>query len=246
MIIIPMAGLSSRFANAGYKLPKYMLKANDKTLFSYSIKSFSSYFDTQKFIFICNSYDGVKNFIDAETNLLGIKNYQIIILDEHTKGQAETVFKGLASISEDNESPITIFNIDTFRPGFKFHIEFLKSEIDGYLEVFKGEGNNWSYILPDPVIKNKVIKTAEKNQISNLCCTGIYSFKSINLFNQAFNEYKDVAFKSMGLKELFVAPMYNILIKKNYNIKYTEIPRKDVIFFGTPSEYETFILGSFE
>lgn len=245
MIVIPMAGLSSRFTNAGYKRPKYMLKANSKTLFSYSLKSFANYFETQKFIFIGHDYDGVKDFINVETKLLGIKNYQIVLLNEQTKGQAETVFKGLASISEDNESPITIFNIDTFRPGFKFPKEFLMADADGYLEVFKGDGNNWSYVLPDPIIKNKVIKTAEKNPISNLCCTGIYSFKSINLFNQAFDEYKYVALKSMGLKELFVAPMYNILIKKNYNIKYTEISKKDVIFFGTPSEYEAFLLELF-
>jgi dTDP-glucose pyrophosphorylase len=246
MIVIPMAGLSSRFANAGYQLPKYMLKANNKTLFSYSLKSFTNYYETQEFIFIGHDYDGVKDFIDLETKLLGIKNYQIVLLNEQTNGQAETVFKGLASISEDNESPITIFNIDTFRPGFKFPIEFLKADIDGYLEVFKGDGNNWSYVLPDPIIKNKVIKTAEKNPISNLCCTGMYYFNSISLFNHAFDEYKHVALKSMGLKELFVAPMYNILIEQNYNIKYTEIPKNDVIFFGTPPEYEAFLLESFE
>ncbi|ECR5117115.1 capsular biosynthesis protein, partial [Salmonella enterica] len=33
MIIIPMAGLSSRFFKAGYTKPKYELKAHDKTLF---------------------------------------------------------------------------------------------------------------------------------------------------------------------------------------------------------------------
>lgn len=245
MIVIPMAGQSSRFASAGYTLPKYMLKANNKTLFSYSLKSFANYFETQKFIFISQDYDGVKDFINIETKLLGIKNYQIVLLKDRTKGQAETVFRGLASISENNDSPIAIFNIDTFRPEFKFSTEFLKADIGGYLEVFKGDGNNWSYILPDPNIKNNVLKTAEKNPISNLCCTGMYYFNSINLFNLAFDEYKYIALKSMGLKELFVAPMYNILIEKNYNIKYTEIPRKDVIFFGTPAEYEAFLLELF-
>ena len=119
-----MAGLSSRFDLAGYKLPKYMLKANNKTLFSYSLKSFDKYFETHKFIFIAYDYHDIKNFINIETKSLGIKNYQIVLLNERTKGQAETVFKGLASTSENNESPLTIFNIDTFRPGFKFPKEF--------------------------------------------------------------------------------------------------------------------------
>jgi choline kinase len=183
-----MAGLSSRFANAGYKLPKYMLKANNKTLFSYSLKSFANYFETQKFIFIGHDYDGVKDFIDVETKLLGIKDYQIVLLNELTKGQAETVFKGLASISEDNESPITIFNIDTFRPGFKFPTEFLKAEIDGYLEVFKGDGNNWSYVLADPVIKNKgsaiFIHLAKKFYRPTGGCIGLKKNNMIELIKE--------------------------------------------------------------
>ncbi|EOA0230274.1 capsular biosynthesis protein, partial [Escherichia coli] len=36
MIVIPMAGLSSRFKKAGYVKPKYMLEAHGKTLFSHS------------------------------------------------------------------------------------------------------------------------------------------------------------------------------------------------------------------
>ena len=33
MILIPMMGKSSRFTQAGYKLPKYMLKVGNETLF---------------------------------------------------------------------------------------------------------------------------------------------------------------------------------------------------------------------
>ncbi|TOH10549.1 capsular biosynthesis protein, partial [Vibrio parahaemolyticus] len=44
MIVIPMAGMSSRFFKAGYKLPKYMLEAHGKSLFEHSLRSFESYF----------------------------------------------------------------------------------------------------------------------------------------------------------------------------------------------------------
>ncbi|MBD6989485.1 capsular biosynthesis protein, partial [Vibrio parahaemolyticus] len=44
MIIIPMAGMSSRFFNAGYDKPKYMLEARGVTLFEHSILSFKKYF----------------------------------------------------------------------------------------------------------------------------------------------------------------------------------------------------------
>ncbi|EKO3985769.1 capsular biosynthesis protein, partial [Vibrio fluvialis] len=40
MIMIPMAGMSSRFFKAGYSKPKYMLEAKGKTLFEHSVLSF--------------------------------------------------------------------------------------------------------------------------------------------------------------------------------------------------------------
>ena len=52
MIIIPMAGLSSRFKDAGYVKPKYMLEAHGKTLFSHSLYSFKNYFDSESFLFV--------------------------------------------------------------------------------------------------------------------------------------------------------------------------------------------------
>ena len=36
-IIIPMAGLSSRFTNAGYVLPKYMLYVKNRSLFNLAV-----------------------------------------------------------------------------------------------------------------------------------------------------------------------------------------------------------------
>ncbi len=37
MIVMPMAGLSSRFTKAGYTKPKYMPEAFDKPLFDYAL-----------------------------------------------------------------------------------------------------------------------------------------------------------------------------------------------------------------
>ena len=52
-IVITMAGLGSRFAKAGYTVPKYMIEAHGKTLFDWSMESLKGYNteDTQ-YIFI--------------------------------------------------------------------------------------------------------------------------------------------------------------------------------------------------
>ncbi|MFT6835369.1 MAG: dTDP-glucose pyrophosphorylase, partial [Francisellaceae bacterium] len=186
MIVIPMAGLSSRFFRAGYTKPKYMLEAHGKSLFAHAVSSFSAYFKTEEFLFIVRDTLGTINFINKEISALNIQKSHIFILDRETKGQAETVYLGLESLPK-NDVPITIFNIDTFRPEFRYPDNINKW--DGYLEVFTGEGANWSFAKPVNSTSTKVIETAEKRAISNLCCTGLYYFKNITLFNKAYNDY---------------------------------------------------------
>lgn len=226
-----MAGLSSRFFNAGYKIPKYMLPIDNETVFSYCINSFSTYFNDEEFVFICRDIYHTKDFIIKNLSRLGVKNFRIVVLNSETRGQADTVIKGLKDYS--NISDLTIFNIDTFRPNFKKYL--LNSQDGGYLETFIGEGKNWSNILPEH--DNIVKMTAEKQQISKYCCTGIYHFNELSYLRDAFN--KNISDASYSyLKELFIAPLYNYLIDDGLIVKFTVIDRSDVIFCGTPSEYK--------
>ena len=110
MIIIPMAGLSSRFFKAGYQEPKYKLVAHGKTLFEWSVKTFEKYYESEKFIFICRDVYDTPEFLKSELKKVGIKNFEIITLTTETRGQAETVFLALDKVPEDER--LIIFNID--------------------------------------------------------------------------------------------------------------------------------------
>ncbi|TYK65329.1 glycosyltransferase family 2 protein [Colwellia echini] len=237
MIVIPMAGLSSRFTKAGYKVPKYMLEAHGETLFDHAVKSFKGYFKDTPFLFIARDVCCTAKFITARAKALGIVKFHITIIDEETRGQAETVALGLNDCPY--EGPITIFNIDTFRPNFKFP-KFI-DHVDGYLEVFQGEGDNWSFAQPFNDKDTKVIKTAEKEAISDLCCTGLYYFSNSKDFLIAFNEYTKLPKSKWAKGELYIAPLYNLLIEKGSNIHYSKISRDEVIFCGIPTEYLDFI-----
>lgn len=238
MIVIPLAGLSSRFFKAGFTKPKYMLEAKGKTLFSHSVESFAHYFNTEKFLFIVRDVYDTPTFVKDEINKLGIKNAHICILETDTQGQAETVVKGLESLPDDDHS-ITIFNIDTFRPHFKYPKEI--SAWDGYIEVFKDAGENWSFAKPLNNNSTQVIETAEKKRISELCSTGLYYFKNRAMFNSAYTNYTQKPKNEWDKGELYVAPLYNELITNNYKIHYHLIEREEVIFCGVPDEYYDFI-----
>lgn len=235
MIIFPFAGLSKRFADAGYNKPKYMLDLYGISVFEHSLLSFKKYFNSEVFVFIGLDINGNKLFIENCIKKHSIKSYEIILLSSITKGQAETVYLGLKHLKLSKPTEITIFNIDTFRPGCDI-LKYDKST-SGYLEVFEGSGNNWSYVLPDEEKDNVVKQTAEKKQISNLCCTGLYNFSNHFDLMEAY-EYSlknDLFIKG----EFYIAPLYNYLINVlNRVINYNLIEQKEVIFCGVPAEYE--------
>lgn len=230
-----MAGLSSRFTKAGYTLPKYMLYVKDKSLFNLSVVSFNKYFDSCRFIFVIRDVFDTKKFVENECNLLGIKDFEIVKLDQQTRGQAETVLKGLVSVNLPASESILIFNIDTFRFGFTFPDKI--EEWDGYLEVFEGSGVNWSYAKTENDNSTKVIETAEKKEISHYCSTGIYYFKSVSDFINVYNVNASID----KLKELYVAPLYNLLIRDGKNIHIDLIQRNEVVFCGVPQEYADYL-----
>lgn len=237
MIVIPMAGLSSRFFKAGYDKPKYMLPAHGMPLFDHAVLSFKAYFDSLPFLFIVRDVYDTPEFVKDRCLHLGIKSFDIVTLNEETRGQAETVFLGLEKVEDD--TPLTIFNIDTFRPGFV--LPQIVSQSDGYLEVFKGEGSNWSYAKPESPESTRVVETAEKNPISDLCSTGLYHFNKAGDFKRIFNLEAERPASEWQKQELYIAPLYNQLIKEGKDIRYNLIDRSEVVFCGVPNEYLEFL-----
>lgn len=231
MIIIPMAGKSSRFFNAGYDIPKFMLPLNKSNVFREAVKSFKKYFEDELFLFITKNDFGVEDFVKKECISLGVKKFKIVVLTEDTRGQADTVKIGLDKSSINNKDHMYVFNIDSIRVNFKKPDPVFLNNTSGYLEVFEDEGEHWSFI--EPLENNYVKRTTEKIKISNLCSNGLYYFSSVDLFNELFTEFE----KINDYKELFIAPMYNILISKGHEVKYKLLAENQTLFSGTPDEY---------
>jgi len=234
MIVIPMAGASRRFAEAGYDRPKYELMLDGRTVFAHAVGSFSACFADTPFLFIVGPTPGAADFVARACAALGVSEARIVALDRMTAGQAETVELGLAACGAADEAPLTIFNIDTFRPGFRFPDEPWAARSDGYLEVFRGAGANWSYVRPAHGDEPRVVETAEKRPLSDLCCTGLYHFAAAGAFRRAL----DLERSAPQAAELYVAPLYNHLIAAGARIHYRLIAPQEVIFCGTPAEYQ--------
>lgn len=230
MILITMAGMSSRFFKAGYTVPKYQLQLGDKSVFAHSILSFERYFETEQFVFVIRDIYDTYAFVSTEAKKLGIVNFEIKVLDDETRGQAETAYLALKDYPQD--FPVTVFNIDTFR--FDYQKPDFIEDCDGYLEVFQADGEHWSFVLPG---ENKtVLKTTEKDRISDLCSDGLYYFKSKLAFEKLFTDAVSADETVRG--EYYIAPLYNNLIATGGTVMYETILSSQIALCGTPDEYE--------
>jgi hypothetical protein len=220
VIVIPMAGLSRRFTEAGYTRPKYMLDLHGRTLFAHAVESFRELFGRERFLFVARDQADTAAFIARETAALGLGPQPTVMLDRPTRGQAETVRLGLEAAGVDAAEPLTIFNIDW------------AGAADGWLEVMRATDPGFSFVLPDPAGEDRVRETAEKRVISDLASTGVYGFRRAGDFLEALGRSGEVA------GELYVAPVYNALIARGGDVRYREVDAAEVIFCGTPEQYQ--------
>jgi hypothetical protein len=242
MIVIPMAGQSRRFHEAGYGRPKYELPVGGESLFACCTRSFEHYFRTERFVFVCRSDLDAPAFIDAECARLGLVDYVTVALAGPTRGQAESVLLGLEGADYGGAESILIFNIDTIRPHYRFPSTALSS--DGYLEVFRGEGSHWSFVRPAASFGALVAQTSEKQRISALCCTGLYYFARAGDFAAACRDaLRDFEAYRAQWGELYIAPLYNAMIRAGKRVTYHETAGDQVHFSGTPAEYQA-LLGA--
>ena len=238
--VIPMAGEARRFKNSGIDKPKFMIKIKNKTMFEYAIESLPLDF-AEKIYFIClKEHDEKFNVVEFIDSILlkNFKNlnYEIILIEEKTRGQAETILSVKKSI--DNNQPLLIYNIDTIFKSTRLKSRLTgmnNQEIDGIIGGFLSNDPNLSFIEIDS--DEYVKKIIEKEPISNIASTGLYIFSKGKNFISATE--KMIKNKIYTKNEFYVSEVYNILIKDQK--KFIVDIADEFSSLGTPEDLERFL-----
>lgn len=224
-VIITMAGEGSRFKALGFKEPKHMLTVRGKTLFEWSMLSLKNFFEFP-FIFICREEHQTAEFVQSCAEDLGISKITIKEIVGLTAGQADTAL--LAKPFLNPSEPAIIFNIDTYVKPQGLRPENIRG--DGWVPAFKAEGDRWSFVDFDSNFK--VTRVTEKTRISDYGTIGLYYFKSFQLFEDCLAKHSFA-----GLKERYIAPLYEQLLNDPASEVYTHlIPPEFVHVLGTPED----------
>ena len=231
-IIIPMAGLGSRFVNAGFTNPKPLIQVQGQTMISLVIKNLTPS-EEHKFIFICQK-DHIRNTkLKNEIKSL-TTNFIIIEVDSITEGPASSVL--LAEKYINNNNPLMIANCDQFID-IDINRYLIKSKLyDGLIMTMWANDPKWSFVKFDD--KKNILSVIEKKVVSNVATVGIYNFSDGNQFCKNANEM--INNNDRVNNEFYVAPIYNYLIKDKKRLSTYDISDK-MYGLGTPEDLDYFL-----
>ena len=236
-IVIPMAGRGSRFADAGFDLPKPLIDVSGKPMIYWVVENLRPS-QPHRFIFLC-LIDHLERY-DVALRLNDIApGCEIVAVDQVTEGAACTVL--LARELINSERPLMIANSDQWIDASidEYLADTDQAGLDGLIMTMTANDPKWSYIRPG--VHGEVLEVVEKRVISNEATVGIYNFARGRDYVRAAERMIKRDLRVNG--EFYVAPTYNQLIGEDARIRYHGIGGvEDAMWgLGTTADLEAFL-----
>jgi len=236
-IVIPMAGLGSRFAKAGYQDPKPLIHVHAWPMIQIVIKNLTPRIP-HRFIFICQE-DHIQHYALDKKLKQWTNHAEIIALSGLTEGATCTVLQAKSLIN--NEEPLMIANCDQY---IDINIDdYLSAQhngnVDGLIMTMRANDPKWSYVAFDE--RGWINRVVEKEVISNEATVGIYYFHRGSDFVRGADQMMAANKRVNG--EFYVAPVYNELIAEGKHISSYSIGSDEVGMYGlgTPEDLNRFL-----
>lgn len=229
-ILIPMAGLGSRFATAGYIKPKPLIDVNGKTMVQTVVDNIGI---RGQYIFIVQKEHYTKYNLDILLPAI-VPGCQVVQLDGVTEGAACSVLTAKHLI--DNQTPLLIANSDQFLEWSPHQfLQCCSNNIDACISTFTSDSPKFSFAKLDD--KGYTVEVAEKTPISNIATTGIYWWKQGSDFVKYAEQMIAKNIRTNG--EFYVCPVFNEAIKDNKKVITCHC---DAFWcLGTPEDLEYYL-----
>ncbi|EAK1214395.1 lipopolysaccharide biosynthesis protein [Campylobacter jejuni] len=225
-IVIPMTGLGSRFAKAGFDKPKPFIDVLDKPMIVRVLENLK--YKDARYILIAR-----KEHLTKEKKLVDeIKNnfnVEFIPIDKLTEGTACTVLYARKYIN--NDMPLMIANSDQIVDIniADFINDSFKRGLDGSILTFidKEKNPKWSFAKLN---NDLVVEVKEKEAITFFNKGKIFVESAIDMIieNDRVNN------------EFYTCPVYNYAIKSGAKIGIYNIDFSKMHGIGTPEDLEIF------
>lgn len=267
-IVVPMAGLGSRFAkvadtNPEYRRPKPFIRVHGISMVRWatgslpfiehpgqSVTSALRVAPADLIFIILKEHDDAHQI---ERGLREIYSHAITVikLPTLTRGASETAYQAKKFVPFDESLIIT--DSDHYFDGAPLASAIVAStgtDVAGIIPVFTPPADNiprWSYSLTEPS-GTRIIRVGEKDralmQRGAYANIGAYYFSRAGSFFEIFEQHEreNKMFGEEGKKEFYVAPLYQELLDQGKHLEAAILP--SVWGLGTPADLERFLAES--
>lgn len=241
-VVILLSGSSSRFYKEGYKIPKFLIKINNRTVLNYIISNFDVKNDN--FIFICRrdfflkKKYGIKKIIEDSC-----KKFKIYLIDEHKKGPVYSLINFSNELGKLKNLIVNYCDFFWIWEYSDFKLWLKKNTAETAAVCYKGFHPHYINSLKFAYVKtknNSIIRVKEKESFTNdrekePAMSGTFYFKSGKKLIEACN--KIIKNRDKVKNEYYVSLLFNYIKSKKqfiYLIKY---------FFqwGTPTDLQQYL-----
>jgi NDP-sugar pyrophosphorylase family protein len=230
-VVIPMAGIGSRFSQAGYSFPKPLIDVNGKPMIVRAVDSLG--FNANWFFLIRkDEYSEIIKSVISEL----LENVTFVTVEKTTEGPACSVLLFEEQINNDDE--LIVANCDQI---MEWNSELFFHNVrlyDGAVVTYHNDTDKNSYAKIDS--KGLVTELREKEVISNISLNGIHYWKHGKYFvdsAKAMISENDRAPNG----EFYIAPSYNYMIRRGLTVGIYHIPNQQHHAVGVPIDLEKFI-----
>ena len=231
---MPMAGEGSRFVRAGWTTPKPLIELRGVPLFQRAIGSVAIEGVDMKYSFIVRQEHIDKQHIDELIKDI-LPEARVFSVLKTTRGAVETCL--VAEDAIDDEDAVVVMDCDLEFRSKRYNelvanaLALTADEADGgALVSFESDNPRYSYAQIDD--NGRVLRTAEKEPISNHALCGAYFFGSGKDFKRIAHQLLDDG--THGKAEFYVSLLYNYLLAEGKTVRLA--PMEEYYSYGTPEE----------
>lgn len=240
-LIMPMAGLGSRFAAAGCDAPKPLIPVSGKPMF---LQAAASAPLADRAVFVCLR-EHVESFgMSAEIHS-EFPEAKIVILDSVTDGQASTARLGLQGIGLDEPLFITACDNGMIWDGGGFLSLISDPGVDAVIWTFRNNPcvlndpcmYGWAVLAgPDSVARVSVKTPISASQLADHAIIGAFYFSSAKIFLEGYGRLVEKNIRVNG--EFYIDSLAGELAEAGYNVKIFEVGH--YVCWGTPDDLGTY------
>jgi len=236
-VVIPMAGLGSRFSSAGYVDPKPFIDVLGKPMIEQVVSNLATSHHSRYILIVQRAH--LSRYRHCLTSLMTTRDVELVEVDYLPQGSAASVFAARHLINNNDElviansDQLVDFNLDSFISDARCKL------CSGSILVFKDLNLDpkWSFAETDEF--GFVRRVAEKEVISELATVGIYYFRSGNYFIDSFEAMRSS--RDLINNEYYTCPVYNYLIRDGHRVSTFEISASAMHGLGTPEDLRKYL-----